>query len=145
MMKVDKSVISDFKLLNNILPVTSLHQEQCFSNLRLRKLNLQDYIQKMINRSTNGFDITMIILGMMLDISIMVLYQKYMWVSHQRDLHTFDIYLVLNKGEHFHSACPKRQGIRSVLRFRKNADLCTLIHLQLTRNHPVNQSSRVRI
>ena len=50
----------------------------------------------------------MIILGMMLDISIIVLYQKYMWVSHQRDLHTFDVYLILNKGGHFHLAYPKK-------------------------------------
>ena len=31
-----------------------------------------------------------------------------MWVSHQKDLHTFDVYLILNKGGHFHAACPKR-------------------------------------
>ena len=83
-------------------------QENCFSNLRLRSMSLQDYIQKMINRETNGLDITMIVLALMLDISIIVLYQKYMWVSEEKDLYNFDVYLILNKGGHVHAAAPKR-------------------------------------
>ena len=62
----------------------------------------------MINRNTNGLDITLMTVAFMLDISIVVLYQKYMWVSEERDLRNFDVYLILNKGGHFDAACPKR-------------------------------------
>ena len=54
-------------------------------------------------------DITLITLGIMLDISIVVLYQKYMWVSEEKDLKKFDVYLILNKGGHFYAACPRKR------------------------------------
>ena len=61
----------------------------------------------MINRVTNGLDITLIILSMMLDVSIVCLYQKYMWISKEMNLTRCDIYLMLNKGGHFKAAIPK--------------------------------------
>ena len=72
-------------------------------------MTLQDYIQKMINRVTNGLDITLIVLSMMLDVSIICLYQKYMWISKEMDLTRCDIYLMLNKGGHFKAAIPKNR------------------------------------
>ena len=82
-------------------------QERCFQNLRLRGIQLKDYIQKMINRTTNGLDITLLIISMMLELTSLVLYKKYMWVSDYRDLYNCDLYLILNKNGHFKAACPK--------------------------------------
>ena len=62
----------------------------------------------MINRVTNGLDVTLIILSMMLDITTLVLYRKYMWISKETDLYSCDVYLTLNKGGHFKAATPIR-------------------------------------
>ena len=45
-------------------------QELCFQNLWLHGLLISDYIQKMINWTTNGLDLTMIIMSKMLDLSL---------------------------------------------------------------------------
>ena len=81
-------------------------------------MKLQEYIQRMINRNTNGLDITLIILAIMLDISIVCVYHKYMWISEEKDLKSCDIYLVLNKGGHFNPACP-RQGFKVLVNIPK--------------------------
>ena len=71
-------------------------------------MKLGDYIQKMINRSTNGLDITLIVLSMMLDLTTLCLFRKYMWISEHKDIDKCDVYLVMKKGGHFVSACPRR-------------------------------------
>ena len=92
---------------NNLLMQHISFQQQYFQNLHLHSMTLQDYIQKMINRVTNGLDITLIVLSMMLDVWIVCLYQKYMWISKEIDLTHCDIYLTLNKGGHFKVAILK--------------------------------------
>ena len=90
-------------------------QELCFQNLRLSGLSISDYIQKMINRTTNGLDLTMIIMSKMLDLTTVCLWRKYMWISAETDLHKCDVYLMLMKGGHFSAACPK-QGYKIIIR-----------------------------
>ena len=51
----------------------------------------------------------------MLDLTTVCLWQKYMWISSETDLHKWDVYLTLMKGGHFSSACPK-QGYKIVVK-----------------------------
>ena len=79
----------------------------------------------MINRTTNGLDLTMIIMSRMLDLTSVCLWQKYMWILVETDLHKFDVYLMLMKGGHFSSACPK-QGYKIVVKIPEE---CRLMYL----------------
>ena len=97
------------------IKICNYSQELCFQNLRLRGISISDYIQKMINRTTNGLDLTMIIMSRMLDLTTVCLWRKYMWISAETDLHKCDVYLTLMKGGHFSSACPK-QGYKIVVK-----------------------------
>ena len=71
-------------------------------------MRVQDYIQKMINRTTSGLDITLLILSMMLDLTTLCIFRKYLWISDHKDLHQCDVYLIFNKDGHITAARPKR-------------------------------------
>ena len=64
------------------------------------------YIQKMINRTTSGLDITAIILGHMFDLNIVALFDKYIWKSVDVNLENFHVFLIVMKGGVFASATP---------------------------------------
>ena len=64
------------------------------------------YIQKIINRSTSGLDITAIILGHMFDINILALFDKYIWKAVDVWLEDFHVYFIVMKGGVFASATP---------------------------------------
>ena len=61
----------------------------------------------------------------MLDLTTVCLWQKYMWISAETDLHKCDVYLALMKGGHFSSACPK-QGYKIIV---KIPDECRPMYL----------------
>ena len=65
--------------------------------------------------TTNGLDLTMIIMSKMLDLTTVCLWQKYMWISAETDLDKCDVYLTLMKSGHFSAACPK-QGYKIIMR-----------------------------
>ena len=64
------------------------------------------YIQKMINRTTSGLDITAIILGHMFELNIVALFDKYIWKSVDVNLENFHVFLIVLKGGVFGSATP---------------------------------------
>ena len=67
---------------------------------------MSTYIQKMINRSTSGLDITAIILGHMFDINIVALFDKYIWKGVDVQLEEFHVFFIVMKGGVFASATP---------------------------------------
>ena len=64
------------------------------------------YIQKMINRTTSGLDITAIILGHMFDLNIVALFDKYIWKSVDVNIENFHVFLIVMKGGVFALATP---------------------------------------
>ena len=64
------------------------------------------YIQKMINRTTSGLDITAIILGHMFDLNIVALFDKYIWKVVDVNLENFHVFFIVMKGGVFASATP---------------------------------------
>ena len=67
---------------------------------------MSTYIQKMINRTTSGLDITAIILGHMFDLNILALFNKYIWKSVDVNLENFHVFFIVMKGGVFGSATP---------------------------------------
>ena len=53
----------------------------------------------------------------MLDLTTVCLFQKYMWISEEKDLDKCDVYLVMKKGGHFAAECPRRgyKGVVEIL------------------------------
>ena len=78
-------------------------------NLEVRELNVQEYMQKMINRRTSGMDITLLILSEMFEIAIVVLFEEYLWKSDNVGLLDMDMALMLMEGSHF-VACEPPDG-----------------------------------
>ena len=73
----------------------------------MRKLNIQSFIGMMQNLETSGLDITLLVLCHMFHISIVVLFERKLWKSHDYDLNDFHVYLVMFKGGRFISATPR--------------------------------------
>ena len=76
-------------------------QEKVKSNLIARETTYENFIQKLAEGRTNRVEIAILTLCEMFDISIIVLFERFIWKSDEIPLDEFDICLVVfSKGKH---------------------------------------------
>ena len=79
-------------------------QEIVKDNLNSRRITLKDYLDFMIQLNTNGYEVTLKILGKILNVNTVVLFYDALWKSANIDLEDFDVVLIMFKGGKFTSA-----------------------------------------
>ena len=71
------------------------------SNLIARETTYEMFIQKLAEGKTNGIDIAILAICEMFDISIIVLFENFLWKSDEIPLDDFDIcMIVFSKGRY---------------------------------------------
>ena len=70
-------------------------QEKLSTNLSMRDLTFEKYVQKLVEQRTIGYDLVLKILAEMLCVSIIVLFEKYLWKSKEKVLDEFHLYFML--------------------------------------------------
>ena len=70
----------------------------------MRDLTFEKYVQKLAEQRTNGYDLALKILADMFDVSIIVLFEKYLWKSEEKALDDFHLYFMLFAQGRFMSA-----------------------------------------
>ena len=78
-------------------------------NLNSRRITLKEYIDFMVKLQTNGYEVTLKILGTILNVNTVVLFYDALWKSANIDLEDFDVVLVMFKGGKFTSAALNSQ------------------------------------
>ena len=73
----------------------SVQQEILATNLSMRDLTFEKYVQKLAEQKTNGYDLALKLLSQMFGVSIIVLFEKYLWKSEEKPLDEFDLYFML--------------------------------------------------
>ena len=71
------------------------------SQLRVRRISLQNYVELMEWTPTAGSEITLLILARIFKITIMVIRGDFIWVSENLDPKNFDVVIVQNCNGHF--------------------------------------------
>ena len=76
-------------------------QEKVQSNLIARETTYEMFIQKLVEGKTNGIDIAILAICEMFNISIIVLFENFLWKSDEIPLDDFDIcMIVFSKGRY---------------------------------------------
>ena len=76
-------------------------QEKVQSNVIAREMTYEIFIQKLAEGRTNGVEIAILAVCEMFDISIIVLFEKFLWKSDEIPLDEFDIcMIVFSKGKY---------------------------------------------
>ena len=70
----------------------------------MRDLTFENYVQKLAEQKINGYDLALKILAEMFCVSIIVLFEKYLWKSEEKALDEFDLYFMLFAQGRFMSA-----------------------------------------
>ena len=86
-------------------------QEKVKSNLIARETTYENFLQKLAEGRTNGVEISILTLCEMFDISIIVLFERFLWKSEEIPLDDFDICMVLfSKGRYM--SATRRDNIK---------------------------------
>ena len=70
----------------------------------MRDLTFEKYVQKLAEQRTNGYDLALKILAEMFCVSIIILFEKYLWKSEEKALDEFHLYFMLFAQGRFMSA-----------------------------------------
>ena len=73
-------------------------------NLIARETTYEMFIQKLVEGKTNGIDIAILAICEMFDISIIVLFENFLWKSDEIPLDNFDICMIVFSKERYMSA-----------------------------------------
>ena len=73
-------------------------------NLSMRNLTFEKYVQKLAEKKMNGYDLALKILAEMFGVSIIVLFEKYLWKSEEKTSDDFQLYFMLFAQGRFMSA-----------------------------------------
>ena len=65
------------------------------NNLKAHSLDFEKYVNWMVKGNTNGFDVTLKCILMMLRKAIVVLAEDYLWFTHRRDIKNIEIVMIL--------------------------------------------------
>ena len=65
------------------------------SNLIAREMTYEMFTQKLVEGKTNGIDIAILAIYEMFDISIIVLFENFLWKSDEIPLDDFDICMIV--------------------------------------------------
>ena len=79
-------------------------QEKLSTNLSMQDLTFEKYVQKLAEQRTNGYDLALKILAEMFGVSIIILFEKYLWKSKEKALDEFHLYFMLFAQGRFMSA-----------------------------------------
>ena len=71
------------------------------NNLKARCLDFEKYVKWMVKGNTNGLDVTLKCISMMLRKAILVLAEDYLWFTHKRDVKNMEIVMILRKDGKF--------------------------------------------
>ena len=61
----------------------------------MQNLTFEKYVQKLAEQRTNGYDLALNILAKMFGVSIIILFEKYLWKSKEKALDDFHLYFML--------------------------------------------------
>ena len=84
-------------------------QDLVKDNLNSRRISLKEYLDFMTQLNTNGYEVTLKILGKILNVNTLVLFYDALWKSANIELEDFDVVLVMFKGGKFTSAALNSQ------------------------------------
>ena len=71
------------------------------NNLKARSLNFKTYVKWMEKGKTNGLDVTLKCISIMLRKAIVVLCEDYLWLTHRRDLKDIELVMILREDGKF--------------------------------------------
>ena len=71
------------------------------NNLKAHSLNFEKYVKWMVKGSTNGLDVTLKCISMMLCKAIVVLAEDYLWFTHKREIKDMEIVMILRQDGKF--------------------------------------------
>ena len=86
------------------LNIILCQQEKLSTNLSMRDLTFEKYVQKLAEQRTNGYDLVLKILAEMFCVSIIILFENYLWKSKEKSLDEFHLYFMLFAQGRFMSA-----------------------------------------
>ena len=82
------SELLDF-MINFIMKKQDIIEPVIINNLKARFLNFENYVKWMVKGNTNGFDVTLKCILMMLQKAILVLVEDYLWFTHKHEIKTW--------------------------------------------------------
>ena len=71
------------------------------NNLKAHSLDFKKYVKWMVKGNTNGFDVTLKCISMMLRKAIVVLAEDYLWFTHKCDIKNIELVMILRKDGKF--------------------------------------------
>ena len=71
------------------------------NNLKAHSLDFEKYVKWMVKGNTNGLDVTLKCISMMLHKAILVLAEDYLWFTHKCDIKNMEIVMILRKDGKF--------------------------------------------
>ena len=71
------------------------------NNLKSRSLDFEKYVKWMVKGNTNGLDVTLKCISMMLHKAIVVLAEDYLWFTHKCDIKNMELVMILRKDGKF--------------------------------------------
>ena len=93
----------DFRdfMLDFIVQHRDLIEPVIVNNLKARSLTFEKYVTFMAKGKTNGLDVTLKCLSMMLRKAIVVLVEDYLWFTHNRPVKEIELAMILRKDGKF--------------------------------------------
>ena len=92
--------LRDF-MLDFIVQQRDMMEPVLANNLKARKLTFEGYVNCMAKGKTNGLDLTLKCISMMLRKAIVVLVEDYLWFTHNRPVKEVEIAMILRKNGKF--------------------------------------------
>ena len=97
---ISASELRDF-MIDFITKQRDIIEPVIANNLKARCLNFEKYVKWMVKGNTNGLDVTLKCISMMLRKAILVLAEDYLWFTHKRDIKNMEIVIILRKDGKF--------------------------------------------
>ena len=94
------SDLSDF-MIDFITKQRDIIEPVINNNLKAHSLNFETYVKWMEKGKTNGLDVTLKCISMMLRKAIVVLAEDYLWLTHRRDLKDIELVMILREDGKF--------------------------------------------
>ena len=97
---ISASELRDF-MIDFITKQRDIIEPVIANNLKARSLDFEKYVKWMVKGNTNGLDVTLKCISMMLHKAILVLAEDYLWFTHKRDIKNMEIVMILRKDGKF--------------------------------------------
>ena len=94
------SELRDF-MIDFIMKQRDIIEPVITNNLKACSLNFNKYVKWMVKGNTNGLDVTLKCISVMLCKAIVVLAEDYLWFTHKRDIKNIELVMILRKNGKF--------------------------------------------